>query len=351
MRIVVAPDKFKGSLPAAEVARAVAAGLRARRPDLDVLELPVADGGDGTVAAAVSAGFEQVTVTAEGPTGESVTAAFGQHDGTAVLELAGVAGLERLPGGQLAPLASSTYGLGQLIAAALDRARRRSSWASAAARPPTAVPGCCRRSGCGCWTPMASPSAGAAARCWPPPRSTPAAWIHGSPPAGCWSPAMSTTRCWDRLGRRTSSASRRGPARRRSRCSTGRWRTGRSSAGQRPARTWRPPRAPGGRRTGYAALAYLGASIRPGIALMLEIAGFDSAVAGADLVITGEGGLDTQTLRGKAPLGVARAAARHGVPVRRSPAGRRYPNGSWPTPGSAPRTPDLDRAGPGRVRA
>ncbi len=57
MRVVVAPDKFKGSATAAEVAAALAAGLRQGRPDLEVIELPVADGGDGTVAAALAAGF------------------------------------------------------------------------------------------------------------------------------------------------------------------------------------------------------------------------------------------------------------------------------------------------------
>ena len=72
MRVVVAPDKFKGSATAQEVAAALAAGLRAARPDLDIAEVPVADGGDGTVAAALAAGFAAVGATAEGPTGERV---------------------------------------------------------------------------------------------------------------------------------------------------------------------------------------------------------------------------------------------------------------------------------------
>ena len=73
--VLVAPDKFKGTLTAAEVAAAVAAGLLRERPDLDVVTVPVADGGDGTLAAAVAAGFEPVAVTASGPTGEPVRAA------------------------------------------------------------------------------------------------------------------------------------------------------------------------------------------------------------------------------------------------------------------------------------
>ena len=72
MKIVVAPDKFKGSLTAAEVAAAIAAGLRAGGPAPEVVTMPVADGGDGTLDAAVAAGFERVPVTAAGPTGEPV---------------------------------------------------------------------------------------------------------------------------------------------------------------------------------------------------------------------------------------------------------------------------------------
>src|SRR5207244_11915701 len=72
MRVVVAPDKFKGSATAAEAAAALATGLRRVRPDLDVAEVPVADGGDGTVAAALAAGFAPVRTTAEGPAGEPV---------------------------------------------------------------------------------------------------------------------------------------------------------------------------------------------------------------------------------------------------------------------------------------
>jgi glycerate kinase len=66
---------------------------------------------------------------------------------------------------------------------------------------------------------------------------------------------------------------------------------------------------------GFAALAYLGAELLPGIELVLELIGFDAALTGAGLVITGEGRLDAQSLSGKAPVGVARAAARHGIPV------------------------------------
>ncbi|HET7013210.1 MAG TPA: glycerate kinase, partial [Streptosporangiaceae bacterium] len=119
-RVVVAPDKFKDSVTAAQAAAALRAGLLSERPFLDVLPLPVADGGEGTVDAAVSAGYQIVRVRAEGPTGEPVETGFAVLDGTAVVELADVSGLRRLPGGAKAPLTASTYGVGQVIAAALD---------------------------------------------------------------------------------------------------------------------------------------------------------------------------------------------------------------------------------------
>ncbi|MYV69786.1 glycerate kinase, partial [Streptomyces sp. SID2131] len=87
-RVLVAADKFKGSLTAVEVAERVTTGLRRIVPDLEVETLPVADGGDGTVAAAVAAGFERHEATVTGPVGEPVTAAFALRGTTAVVEMA-----------------------------------------------------------------------------------------------------------------------------------------------------------------------------------------------------------------------------------------------------------------------
>jgi len=75
-RIVLAPDKFKGSLTASEVADAVATGMREALTELETILLPVADGGDGTVAAALSAGFDKIIVDTVGPTGEPVQAPY-----------------------------------------------------------------------------------------------------------------------------------------------------------------------------------------------------------------------------------------------------------------------------------
>lgn len=117
--VLVAPDKFKGSLTAAEVAATVAAAL-----GVPAVELPVADGGDGTVDAAVAAGFDRVTVRVTGPTGEPVEASYARRGGTAVVELAEASGLRRLPGG-LEPLTATSYGTGELIADAVKQGATR----------------------------------------------------------------------------------------------------------------------------------------------------------------------------------------------------------------------------------
>ena len=172
MRIVIAPDKFKGSLPAIEVAAALAAGLRAGLGTAELITIPVADGGDGTVDAAVAAGFERVPVTATGPTGEPVTASYARRGDLALVELATICGLERLPGGRPAPLEASSFGVGRCCGPRWMRARATwfSPWAAVPA--PMAAPACSKGSAPACSTALASRSAEAARR-W----ATPPSWI------------------------------------------------------------------------------------------------------------------------------------------------------------------------------
>src|ERR1700704_5370644 len=119
-RVVIAPDKFKGSLTPGEAARAMALGVKRADRELTTVECPVADGGDGTLDTAVAAGFERVPVYATGPTGQVVLTAYARSGETAVVEMAEVCGLQRLPGAKAAPMTPSSYGLGEVVAQALD---------------------------------------------------------------------------------------------------------------------------------------------------------------------------------------------------------------------------------------
>jgi glycerate 2-kinase len=121
MHVVVAPDKFKGSLSAAEVAARVAAGLAEAATSATVVQVPVADGGEGTLAAALAAGFDRVPVRVAGPTGAPVETALAVRGRTAVVEMAAASGPAVLPDGAPAPLTATSLGTGQLIRAALNQ--------------------------------------------------------------------------------------------------------------------------------------------------------------------------------------------------------------------------------------
>ncbi|WP_410566424.1 glycerate kinase [Amycolatopsis sp. cmx-4-61] len=306
MKVLVAPDKFKGSLTAGEVASAVASGLADVHPGLVVRELPVADGGDGTVDAAVAAGFRRVRVPARGPTGGPVTASYAVRGDTAVVELAEASGLHRLPGPP-EPLTATSAGTGDVIAAAVRAGCRRIVLGVGGSA--------CTDGGAGLLAALGArllddtgrelPFGGAAlsrlasldlaglskvdielASDVDNPLYGPggAAVVYG-PQKGATPADVETLdaalRHW---------ASIAGP-----------------EFASRPGAG-----AAGG--VGFAAMAVLGARMRPGIELLLELLGFDTALTGTSLVITGEGSLDEQTLSGKAPAGVAAAAAARGIP-------------------------------------
>jgi glycerate kinase len=315
-RVVIASDKFKGSLTATEVAQALAAGVLDVLPRLQTVLLPVADGGDGTVAAALSAGYDKITVDTVGPTGEQVRGPYALHGDRAVVELAAVVGLSMLPGGRLDPLRSSTYGLGLVIADAIRRGAATVVLGLGGSASTDGGAGMVQALGARLLDADGhdlQPGGGALANLahldLAPLRArleavkiivasdvdNPLLGPNGA--AAVFGPQKGAEpqdvqmlerglRHWSEL---VSEATERND-------------TERPGAG-----------AAGG--AGYAALAVLNAEIRPGIELILDLINFDAKVAGADLVVTGEGSLDEQSLAGKAPVGVARAAAKAGVPV------------------------------------
>ncbi|MFW6437879.1 MAG: glycerate kinase, partial [Armatimonadota bacterium] len=128
MKIVIAPDSFKGSLTALEVCEAAARGIEAIDPSLEIIEVPMADGGEGTVQSLVDAtDGSLITQRVTGPLGEPVDAIYGLlGDGeSAVIEMAAASGLPLVPDEQRNPLRTTTFGTGELIAAALDEGRRK----------------------------------------------------------------------------------------------------------------------------------------------------------------------------------------------------------------------------------
>lgn len=123
MKIVIAPDSFKESLTALEVAAAIEIGLKKVLPDAEYIKVPMADGGEGTVQSLIDATdgrLLEVAVTA--PLGNQTTAAFGiSGDGkTAIIEMAAASGLHLVPPSERNPLQTTSYGTGELIKAALD---------------------------------------------------------------------------------------------------------------------------------------------------------------------------------------------------------------------------------------
>src|SRR6476646_11171344 len=123
MRVLIAPDKIKGSLTAAQVADHLAKGLA--EAGAHCRTLPLADGGDGSVAAALASGFHPVPVAARALTGQSHSTVIALDDDTAIVEVANTCGLSTLPGGVLAPMSASSDGFGEAIRAALTLARTR----------------------------------------------------------------------------------------------------------------------------------------------------------------------------------------------------------------------------------
>jgi glycerate 2-kinase len=316
MKIVIAPDKFKGSLAAAEVAAAIAAGLRAVRPDAELVTVPVADGGDGTVDAAVAAGFERVPVTVDGPTGEPVAASYARRGEVAIVELASACGLGRLPGGQPAPLTASSFGAGQMLAAALEAGAHRIIFGVGGSASTDGGAGLLQALGAR----VLDAGGAELARGGAALRDVAALDLAGLHPALRASSVILATDVVNPLTGPDGAAEVYGPQKGASPAQIGELASGlrRWAAVVAEATGTDQSQAPGAGAAGgvgFAALAVLDAERRLGIEVILDLLDFEAALDAADLVIIGEGSLDTQTLAGKAPVGVARAATRRDIPV------------------------------------
>jgi glycerate kinase len=317
--VLIAADKFKGSLTAVEVAEHVTVGLRRVAPALRVESLPVADGGDGTVDAVVTAGFERRTAQVIGPLDEQVTAAYALRGTTAVVEMAEASGLRQLPRGVFAPLTATTYGTGELLRAVLDAGARTivlgvggsattdggAGMLAALGAQFTDANGAPLGPGGGALATIASADlsgldarlaetevilAGDVDNPLRGPKGTSA--VYG-PQKGASKADMAVLDA--ALGQYVKVLG--------------------EALGPAALKTAQAPGAGAAGGTGYGAMVGLGASFCPGAEVLFALLGFAGALERADFVITGEGSLDEQTLHGKAPAGVARAARAKGVDV------------------------------------
>ncbi|MEV4945443.1 glycerate kinase [Streptomyces sp. NPDC053755] len=317
--VLVAADKFKGSLTAVQVAERVTAGLRRVVPELEVETLPVADGGDGTVAAAVAAGFERREVRVTGPLGEPVTAAFALRGTTAVVEMAEASGLQLLPTGVFAPLTATTYGSGELLRAALDAGATTIVFGVGGSATTDGGAGMLAALGAVFLDADGKPVAPGGG----PLRDLATADLSGLDPRFASVDLVLASDVDNPLTGPKGAPAVYGPQKGASPedvetldAALAHFVTVLEKAiGPKASECAVAPGAGGAGGIGYGALVGLDASFRPGIELMLDVLGFAPALERATLVVTGEGSLDEQTLHGKAPAGVASAARAAGKDV------------------------------------
>lgn len=319
MKVVVAPDSFKGCLTALEVGEALKAGILSARRQAVVDVVPMADGGEGTVQSLVDASSGQV-LRAEvlDPLGRPIMAEFGlMGDGkTAVIEMAAASGLPLLDDSERNPMVTTTYGTGQLIKAALDAGATKLIVGIGGSATNDGGAGMAQALGvklldeAGCEIGRGGGSLKRLARIGMSgidPRiagvevvvacdvTNPLTGPNGA--SAVYGPQKGATPDMvEELDRALSHYA-----------DVIRQQLGVDIANVKGAG------AAGGLGAGL--MAFLRAALRPGVDIVIEATRLADRIAGADLVITGEGRLDSQTKMGKTPMGVARVAQHHGVPV------------------------------------
>jgi glycerate kinase len=314
--VVIAPDKFKGSLTAEEAADAISVGLKRGDPTLTTVRCPVADGGEGTLGTVLAAGFKRVPVYAKGPTGQVVHTAYARNGRTAVVEMAEICGLQRLPGGAPAPMTASSHGLGAVVAQALDHGCRDiiigiggSASTDGGAGFLAALGATVRDRDGGRIDPAAQGIGGAA--------ELDLTALHPDIACAAFTLASDVDNpLYGPLGAASVYAPQKGADPDQVvelDQSLRRW----ADVVERKTRTDFSTAAGAGAAggVGFAALAVLRATMQPGIDVIVDRIELDKQLRGARAVVTGEGSLDRQSLRGKAAVGVCRRASAHGVPT------------------------------------
>ena len=319
MRVVVAPDKFKGSLSAPEAARAMARGVAAAVPAAAIDVAPMADGGEGTVEALVAAtggSFREAVVA--GPLGEPVRARFGMlGDGhTAVLEMAAASGLALVPRDRRDPSRTSTRGTGELLLAAVEAGARRVLLGIGGSATNDGGAGLGQALGYRLLDAEGQeigPGGGALDRL----AAIDASGATRGSRASRWpSPATWTTRSAAPAAPPPSTGRRRAPTPRWSPRSTATSTTSPQVLERDLGVSVRDlPGAGAAGGLGAGLVAFASGRLEPGIALVIRAVGLADRLRDADLCLTGEGALDASSAFGKTPIGVARLARSLGCPT------------------------------------
>ena len=318
MKIVIAPDSFKESLDALQVAEAIARGWRAVFPAAECVLRPMADGGEGTVDAVLAAvGGERRTCQVAGPLGAPVQAHWGWlDDGTAVIEMAAASGLHHVPPGQRDILRACSAGTGELIRQALDAGARRIILGLGGSATNDGGTGMLRALGVrflGSQGKALEPGGAALARLARldlsglDPRLR---QVEVQVAADVDNPLCGPRGASAVFGPQKGASPQQVEQLDKALAHYARLMA--EALGENHAEV---PGAGAAGGLGFAARALLGARFRPGVELVAELSGLAEAVRDADLVITGEGRLDAQTLHGKTPFGVARIARAANAPL------------------------------------
>lgn len=308
-KVVIAPDSFKESLSALEVADAIECGFSQIFPQVRYIKLPMADGGEGTVESMVAAtDGEIIELDVTGPLGRPVQAFYGLlGDGeTAVIEMAAASGLHLVPNGQRDPRITTSYGTGELMLAALAHGVKAMVLGMGGSATNDGGAGMIQALGARLLDAQRQPL--------PPGGAALAQLAHidlvGLDPrlrqlsitAAC---DVDNPLCGEK-GTTPQMAAQLDAALRH---------YGELMEQVTGREIVRQPGTGAAGGMGAALLGMLEARLRPGIEIVIETLRLEEAVRGADLVITGEGRLDSQSIHGKTPIGVARVAKRHGLPV------------------------------------
>jgi glycerate 2-kinase len=320
MRIVIAPNAFKGSLSALDAAEAIAEGVRVAAPDADIALVPIADGGDGTVDALVAATRgEHRTLGVRGPLGDPVDADYGLIDSgsTAVIEMAKAAGLALVPPGKRDPRITTTYGVGELLQHAYDAGARHLIVGIGGSATNDGGAGMAQALGYhlldenGHELPPGGLALSRLAR------------IHVGGVHANWKEAEVDVACdvTNPLTGPSGASAVYGPQKGATPEMVAELDAALQDFAQIIRRDLgvdveRLPGAGAAGGLGAGLVAFTGARLRPGAEMVMEALRLDERLASAQLVITGEGRLDSQTARfGKGPAAVARHARQAGIPV------------------------------------